>query len=260
MPQQSVSEINRVTGRGLAIVDAPAGSILSYATAPGTEAEDGTGTNSPYTSALIVAAKEPGLPIEQAFKRVRWSVHQSTSGRQTPWESTSLTDDFSFFPVIRNPVLPASTAAGQPASTKVAAAKPGAAGQTRTGRSVDSWQRELRPMQQAVAYETVIRDDSLEAYQAYLQVFKTAPLLERVRTIVDRRTVMVAWYGAVATNTPDAYRRFVARYAWIGSDCDRRPSCHAGQPSRLPDRTRLHRSHARGSGRAEGEAEKGATL
>src|SRR5262245_31056366 len=40
-------------GRGLAIVDAPNGSLISYSTAPGTEALDGDGINSPYTAALL---------------------------------------------------------------------------------------------------------------------------------------------------------------------------------------------------------------
>ena len=40
------SEINKVTGRGLAIVDAPPGSFVSYSTSPGTEALDGEGISS----------------------------------------------------------------------------------------------------------------------------------------------------------------------------------------------------------------------
>jgi hypothetical protein len=84
-------------GRGLATVDAPTGSLVAYSTAPGAEAEDGTGVNSPYTSAFVEVAKEPGLQIEQLFKRVRLRVHKSTDRRQTPWESSSLTGDFTFF-------------------------------------------------------------------------------------------------------------------------------------------------------------------
>ena len=46
---------------------------------------------------LLLAAKEPGLSIEDTFKRVRVSVNKVTEGRQTPWDSSSLTDDFRFF-------------------------------------------------------------------------------------------------------------------------------------------------------------------
>src|SRR5262245_50299468 len=85
------------TGRGLAIVDAPNGSIVGYSTAPGMEAQDGDGNHSPYTSAFLNIAREPNLPIEQLFKRVRLEVNNATNGRQTPWESSSLTSDFYFF-------------------------------------------------------------------------------------------------------------------------------------------------------------------
>src|SRR4249919_1975481 len=84
-------------GRGLAIVDAPNGSIVGYSTAPGMEAADGDGNHSPYTSAFLNIAREPNLPIEQLFKRVRLEVNNATKGRQTPWESSSLTSDFYFF-------------------------------------------------------------------------------------------------------------------------------------------------------------------
>src|SRR6201997_2144102 len=92
--------LNKTTGHGLAIVDTKAGaagSFISYSTAPGAVAEDGTGSNSPYTTALLSVAKEPNLPIEEAFKRVRVAVNQTTEGRQVPWESSSLTTEFKFF-------------------------------------------------------------------------------------------------------------------------------------------------------------------
>ncbi|HKU08145.1 MAG TPA: caspase family protein, partial [Bradyrhizobium sp.] len=84
-------------GRGLAIVDAPNGSIVGYSTAPGTEALDGSGDHSPYTKAFLELAGQPNLPIEQLFKRVRLNVAGSTAGKQIPWESSSLTSDFYFF-------------------------------------------------------------------------------------------------------------------------------------------------------------------
>ena len=84
-------------GRGLAIVDAPNGSIVGYSTAPGTEALDGAGDHSPYTAAFLRLAHEKNVPIEQLFKRIRLDVNNSTDGQQTPWESSSLTSDFYFF-------------------------------------------------------------------------------------------------------------------------------------------------------------------
>src|SRR3954469_14804428 len=86
-------------GRGLAIVDAKIGApntFLSFSTSPGAEAEDGAGANSPYTTALLAAAKESNIPFEETFKRVRLAINKATDGRQTPWDSSSLTEDFRF--------------------------------------------------------------------------------------------------------------------------------------------------------------------
>lgn len=86
----------RSAGGGLAQIKAPSGTLIAYATAPGQVAEDGKGNNSPYTTALAKAMKVPGLTAEETFKRVRIDVSASTSQRQTPWESSSLTGDFYF--------------------------------------------------------------------------------------------------------------------------------------------------------------------
>ncbi len=71
-------------GRGLAIVDAPNGSIVGYSTAPGAEALDGTGGHSPYTQAFLNVAREPNVPIEQLFKRVRLAGEPDHQRRADP--------------------------------------------------------------------------------------------------------------------------------------------------------------------------------
>jgi uncharacterized caspase-like protein len=85
--------------QGLAQMDAPPGTLLAYATAPGKLAEDGTGAkNSLYTSYLARFMLAPGLPIETVFKRVREAVIQATGQQQVPWESSSLLGEFAFVP------------------------------------------------------------------------------------------------------------------------------------------------------------------
>ncbi len=88
----------RSATRGLARMNAPSGSFISYATAPGDVASDGTGKNSPYTSALAKEIVKPGMKVEEVFKSVRISVRNETDKRQTPWEASSLTGDFYFQP------------------------------------------------------------------------------------------------------------------------------------------------------------------
>ena len=87
---------SRSMQKGLAVMDAPSGSIIAYATAPGSTAADGDGKNGLYTSHLLAAMKKPGLSVEQVFKQVRIGVLEDSEGKQTPWESSSLTGHFEF--------------------------------------------------------------------------------------------------------------------------------------------------------------------
>ena len=86
----------RGTSGGLVQMDAPKGTLIAYATAPGKVAMDGEGKNGMYTAELLKALDEPGLKVEDVFKRVRVNVARSTSDQQVPWESSSLTGDFYF--------------------------------------------------------------------------------------------------------------------------------------------------------------------
>ena len=86
----------RSAQNGLATMDAPTGSILAYATAPGTVAYDGRGDNSPYAGALAKAMLMPNTPVETVFKKVRISVINETDEKQVPWESSSLIGEFMF--------------------------------------------------------------------------------------------------------------------------------------------------------------------
>lgn len=84
------------SGKGLAQLDAPPGTILAYATAPGNVADDGAQGNGLYTQYLLQELVKPQARIEDVFKRVRLNVRKQSAGRQIPWESTSLEDDFYF--------------------------------------------------------------------------------------------------------------------------------------------------------------------
>ncbi len=86
----------RSAAAGLAQMEAPVGTIVAFATAPGAEAIDGDGQNGVYTQHLLKFMTQPGLKVEDVFKRVRVAVRQQTSGRQIPWENTSLEGDFFF--------------------------------------------------------------------------------------------------------------------------------------------------------------------
>ena len=88
----------RSSQKGLARMDAPTGSILAYATAPGSVAADGTGRNGLYTAMLLKYLKQPGLEIGKLFRLVRIEVLRNSGKKQVPWESSSLTGEFYFVP------------------------------------------------------------------------------------------------------------------------------------------------------------------
>ncbi|UFZ04577.1 caspase family protein [Bradyrhizobium ontarionense] len=189
--------INQSAGRGLALLDTKSGApgtFLSYSTSPGAEAEDGNGANSPYTNALLQAAREPGLPIEEAFKRVRVAVNKATEGRQTPWDSSSLTEDFRF--------IGATDASSANAGPRPAVAK----------RSVDEWKRSLQGKPIEAANEIIVGDGSVEAYEAFVTLYTAPPYGPQARQWLDLHNRMAAWNEAVLINTVAAYQGFLDRY------------------------------------------------
>jgi hypothetical protein len=189
--------INRTAGHGLALVDTKTGipgTFLSYSTSPGAEAEDGNGADSPYTTALLAAAREPGVPIEQAFKRVRVAVNKATEGRQTPWDSSSLTEDFRF---IAGSGVESANAGPRPSTVK---------------RSTEEWRRDLQGKPVEVAHEIIVADGTVEAYEAFVILFTQGPFALEAQEWLDLHRRMAAWNEAVTINTVVSYRAFLVAY------------------------------------------------
>ena len=183
----------KTAGGGLAIVDAKVGApgtFLSFSTSPGAVAEDGSGSNSPYTNALLAAGKEQNIPIEETFKRVRLAVNKVTEGRQTPWDSSSLTEDFRF------------------SGASVAGPKPAAAPK----KSVAEWTRDLKGKPVEAANELIVADGTDEAYEAFAGLFPQTALGRLARDWLVRHRRMVAWNDAVVINTASGYRSFLEKF------------------------------------------------
>jgi hypothetical protein len=92
---------------GLAQMRAPEGTLISYATQPGSVAQDGSDGHSPYTKALATTIKQAGLDIFQTFNQVGLAVKRETGGSQQPWVSSSPIDGSFYF------VAPTAAAAPQ---------------------------------------------------------------------------------------------------------------------------------------------------
>jgi hypothetical protein len=82
---------------GLASVRSSSGTLIAFATAPGQVALDGTGENSPFTTALLQHIRTPGLEAREMLARTRRAVREATGGEQIPWDNSSLEAPFYFF-------------------------------------------------------------------------------------------------------------------------------------------------------------------
>lgn len=175
--------------KGLAVVTAPPGSLVVYSTSPGATAADGRGSNSPFTAALVKAAKTPGASIETVLRKIRLSVHKSTNGKQTPWEVTALTTPFSFFP---------GAEGVQPVED--------------TPKSDGAWHHKLRTLSPEEAYNVVVVQNNVTVYQIFVSLYGDTPFGEIIRGITDRRIEMYSWFEAITAGTSEAFEAFLERY------------------------------------------------
>jgi hypothetical protein len=91
------------TYRGLAPMVAPIGSLIAYATAPGSVASDGRERNGIFTKYLLKHIRKPGVEIGKMLRNVRKDVLRETNNKQVPWDLVSLTREFYFISEIPEP-------------------------------------------------------------------------------------------------------------------------------------------------------------
>jgi uncharacterized caspase-like protein len=84
--------------RGLAAVDAGAGTFIAFSTAPGKVAYDGQGRNSPFAAALLRHIRSPAQGLNALMIEVRKDVMAATGNAQVPWDHSAMTQDFQFLP------------------------------------------------------------------------------------------------------------------------------------------------------------------
>jgi hypothetical protein len=76
--------------KGLAAQDMISGTLVAFAAAPGAVSIDGSGDQSSYTKALVATMRQPGLDMEQIFKKTRLQISKTTSQTQIPWMISAL--------------------------------------------------------------------------------------------------------------------------------------------------------------------------
>ena len=134
----------RSASRGLSRMQPSSGSLILYATEPGSVASDGTGQNGIFTKHLVNAINQPNYSIEKVFKETAKNVSRVTSKKQIPYIEGVVLGDFYF-------------SGGAPA-----AAKPAAKAATVQSGISNSGEHER------AFWKAVQADPSAEMYEAYL--------------------------------------------------------------------------------------------
>jgi uncharacterized caspase-like protein len=99
---------SRAVGRGLVGVEASRpNTFIAFAAKEGSTAADGTGANSPFTTALLKYLAQPGIDIRKAFGFVRDEVMSATGNQQEPYTTNSLGgNDIALVPAPEKPPVP----------------------------------------------------------------------------------------------------------------------------------------------------------
>lgn len=103
--------------RGLAPERLPTGTLIAYATRPGSVAADGRGRNGVFTSHLLANLSSAGVPVELMLKQVSDDVYIATEGKQEPWQEGSIRGFF-YFATARPQAAPAPVPAPAPMASR----------------------------------------------------------------------------------------------------------------------------------------------
>jgi formylglycine-generating enzyme required for sulfatase activity len=161
----------RSAGDGLARINAPSGTLISFATRPGSIASDGDGEHGLYTQHLLAQIETPNQPVEQHLKRVVAAVRKDSNGAQEPWMEGSMDGDFYFV--------------GGPAGTVAAVAMPAGLGESATFE-LSFW-------------DSIKASENAEDYRAYLQKYPGGQFAPLAETRLRRLAPPVAASGRDAT-------------------------------------------------------------
>jgi len=169
--------------RGLARVEgAPSGTLILFATRPGSVAADGDGRNGLYTSQLLKFIGTPGLSVESLHKRVAVAVDEASRGAQEPWVEGSLKGEFYF------------GASAAPVSSVPAPALPTLATPPVPALAVSGG----RPNEEQQVWEVAQRLNTPGAYQAYLAQYPKGRYARVARVMVEGLPAVVAPASAPA--------------------------------------------------------------
>ncbi len=200
----------RATSGGLAQMQAPEGTLISYATQPGNVAQDGAGADSPYTLALAETLNTPGMEVRNVFNQVGVKVKKATSGTQQPWLASSPIDGDFYFTGGQAGMPPQIASVG-PSFVTLANVDPN------TGPSSTIINDEERNF-----WTAINNMGKTEGYKLYLQQYPTGKYAELAKSKLgivtsdkpqnDALAEKNAWDLAEKTQSLEAYNDFLNRF------------------------------------------------
>jgi uncharacterized caspase-like protein len=182
-------------GRGLGRIDVGGGnSLVVYSAAPGQEARDGLGRNSPFTEALLKHIETPGLEVEQMLKRVTAEVNNTTGGKQQPERLSQLKIEVTLRTAEAVDPMAGNAAAAAAAAASISAhddeTKRQAEGLRRKELEVQAERLKAKEERLKAEQDALKRDAELRAKEDSLR--KRNQMIEDSRRLNDKETEALA--------------------------------------------------------------------
>jgi len=120
----------RSTRGGWAAMNTTVGTLIAFATSPGSTASDNPAeANGLFTKYLLQELQTPHIGLQELFDHVRRDVYLNSNKTQLPWTASSLIDDFQFDSSVHEHPVPASPAASRSAPSDSSIVSSGAESQ-----------------------------------------------------------------------------------------------------------------------------------
>jgi len=187
---------------GLALVEPEPGMLVAFNATPGTVGPAGQEPYGTYAQALAEMLREGGLPLADAFDRVRLRVNDLSKGAEVPWHVSKIDAPVMLFE--RAPdAPPPPVAVEQVAAVR---AKP------------------VAELPATDAYAAALERDTVQGYSDFIAAYPADPMTPRVRAILAARREAIVWRRSRAIDTPPAYWSYLRRYPEgpHAGDCHRR--------------------------------------
>jgi formylglycine-generating enzyme required for sulfatase activity len=174
----SYESATRNAKSGWADIEKASGTLIAYATAPGSVASDGDKENGLYTGYLIQALRTPGIDIESALDEVGRQVAKASGNKQRPRKDDGLYGKVVLLPDAGDRPLPALAGTSPAAPPNDAAAGASRSVDPATGTTAGpatGLSPELLAERELAFWEAVEDSRDMRDYEDFLAQFPKGP-------------------------------------------------------------------------------------